>query len=1568
MKKIYTLIILQLVLTNLFSQNQFVQYSTQEYYIKIKQISKKSDKSYSLPLQVNISEELPFLLSNSAEIKSVVRPFYTSSSEILQSIYRITLTDKSNQNKFINDIKNSKDVEYIEPVPIFKTIYTPNDPGISSLYHLDKLKAYQAWDITKGATNITIGIVDDAVQINHPDLANNIVPGWDIVDNDNDPSPPSLSYDHGTHVAGIAGAVSDNNIGVASISMNKGKIMGVRASNSPGYITHGFEGVSWAANNGAKIINMSWGGGAYSITGQQVMNDAFNQGVILVAAAGNSSTNSLHYPSAYDNVLAVASTTNTDQLSYFSNFGTWIDISAPGSGIYSTVPFDAYDTYSGTSMASPLTAGALAFIWSVKSNLNASQIIEIMKNTADNIDVQNPTMIGQLGAGRINLLKAISCSDFSAVVSPFENQIICSSGSSVLLTANSVPDATYQWYKNTIAISGATGMTLDVNTSGNYFVQINKSTCGLNSNVVEVQVMPENSFNLTSSRTPATLCNDSFTLTAPLISGASYTWKKNGTIIEGSSTNILTVDQTGSYEVEISKQGCSSVTSTSISVTGLNLSLSPSGSVTLCSGESQLLSLPSNPNAIFQWKNGSLYIGNNTNTLIVNQPGVYSCVVTTSECGSTTSQVVNVGVIPNTINISTSGSPIICVNSGVNINAPLIVGAKYQWKKDGINIGLNQNTLLATTGGVYQLFVSKADGNCLVTSQTIVIEHMNTNVNITPLNPVTICNGESVTLKTNVLNGVTYSWKKNDVIIGAGSDSISVNESGSYKVIVSRFECHIESPIVTVSIIPDILPLISSGSTFLCQGNYISLQTTSFQGMNYNWKKNNIEIPNSNNSIISVNSPGKYVVTLSHPNRNCSITSDTLNINEIRNTLNIVNNQIGTICSGDSLLISSTAIPGAIYKWQKNTIDINGATSLNYFAKTSGIYRLKGTLLGCTFYSNSDTLNVSSIQSMPPNNPVNISICDGETNLPLSVGFEMCSQGGTVVANYNGGTIGYDAGQQSGPNPTVIINGLSGGLSNLEIDVTWEKKDASSYNSCGTIHQGGSPYLGEMRINLKAPNGSILTLIPLNYYGGNYAGVINQKFKVGGTSLSTIPVSGVFEPSDSFVSLYGSNPNGVWELMGYDSEGADPLCISAFSVKASTASTNNSPNITWWSTSAEKIGRLGTGVSYLPSINEPGTYTYYAQAQCQTLCPSSRIPVTFTIKPKIIVPGQAPIVTGKIGEISKVSPITLCDNESATLNGTCLSGNIFWSNGEAGNSLTVRPELPTQYSSYCLLNSENCSSSEQSNSITVSLGNSPLVITCPIPGNSNQIIHGKTLTGRNHILNTSKIEFVGEKSISLEPGFFISSETQSVFKANIGSCITPEPPNHTITLQPNGQNGIDAVFSFLAPNNNYGSLEDLLIYSWTQSGLENVSRSVIKFDLSILPPNIVIDSVFLSLYNNPTSAYSGPRDASNNVAEGYFIHRVTSNWDEMAVTWNTRPSFSEDNKVSVIVPSNKSSNYENINVTNLYRDIYNSLPENYGIMLKFWTESPYRSIVLASSDNPNQNIRPKLVIYYRSLN
>ncbi|MBK6978515.1 MAG: hypothetical protein IPH28_16600 [Cytophagaceae bacterium] len=128
MKKIYTLIILQLVLTNLFSQNQFVQYSTQEYYIKIKQISKKSDKSYSLPLQVNISEELPFLLSNSAEIKSVVRPFYTSSSEILQSIYRITLTDKSNQNKFINDIKNSKDVEYIEPVPIFKTIYTPNDP------------------------------------------------------------------------------------------------------------------------------------------------------------------------------------------------------------------------------------------------------------------------------------------------------------------------------------------------------------------------------------------------------------------------------------------------------------------------------------------------------------------------------------------------------------------------------------------------------------------------------------------------------------------------------------------------------------------------------------------------------------------------------------------------------------------------------------------------------------------------------------------------------------------------------------------------------------------------------------------------------------------------------------------------------------------------------------------------------------------------------------------------------------------------------------------------------------------------------------------------------------------------------------------------------------------------------------------------------------------------------------------------------------------------------------------------------------------------------------------------
>lgn len=1364
MKRIFTYITFFLLFTTIvFGQTDVPHYSKTDFYIKLKTVSKKTDTKSK---QVNVTEELPFLLTVSTRIKSIERPFYTSSNEVLQSTYRVSIADSTQSLQFVGELKNRADIEYIEPVPVFKLIYIPNDPGYTSQYHLGKLKAPEAWDITKGNVSITVAIVDDAVEINHPDLAANVVPGWDVVDNDNNPTPPSLSYDHGTHVAGIVGAVSDNGIGIASIGLNKAKIMGIRASNSPGYITHGFEGVTWAATNGAKIINMSWGGTGYSLTGQQVMNDAANLGAILVAAAGNSSTNGLHYPSGYNNVVAVASTTSTDALSYFSNYGTWVDICAPGSSIYSTVPFGSYDTYSGTSMASPLTAGALAFIWSVMPTLNNNQIIDVMKTTADNINAQNSGYVGQLGAGRINLLRAVTCSGFTASVTPVGSITLCNSSSQVL-TAAAVSGATYKWYNGNTQISGAESATYTATTTGNYFVAITANGCTQSSNVVTIQAMPINGFAITSPRTPATLCNDSFTLTAPLVSGVTYSWTKDGVVIPNMTTNSYVVDRIGSYSVTITKAGCTSVVSAALTVTGLDLVLTPTGNVVLCTGESQVLSLPSNSSAIFQWKNGSTFVGNNTNTLTVNQSGSYYAVVTTSACGSTNSRTVIVGVIPSTINITTTTAPIICVNSTVTISAPVIAGVKYHWQRNGVNVGTNQATFRATQGGDYRVIVTKPDSSCAVASQVLTIEEMNTALTLTPASPVALCNGGSVVLRSNPLTGVTYSWKKNGVTIASGADSLQVNESGLYKLEVTRYGCLIESTPISVNIIPSVLPITSATSTLLCQGGSVLLETTSLQGMTYVWKKDNLTLPSSNNNRYTVTSAGKYVVSVQHPISSCIVSSDTLNIKLIENTLGIIPNEIRAICLGDSLLLSSTPIVGGIYNWQKNSANISGATSITYSAKTSGIYRLKATVVGCVFYSNPDTLNVFSETSSPPNSPVNVTVCEGQPITALSVSTATCPIGGTSLVNYTGGTVGYDGNNQSGTNPKVTISGLVGSLTAVEIGVVWEKKGGGNSTSCGMAHNGGSPYLNEMSIRIKSPNGTLVTLIPSDFYAGSYAGVITQTFKVGGAALSSLPASGTFSPSQSFSSLLGSNPTGVWELVGNDYAGLDPLCISGFSVKATTGGGSSpTPTVTWWDASTAKTGKLASGTSYVPNKTLPGTYTFYAQSECNLSCPSTRIPVVLTITAK----PATPTITGKVNSNTTASPITICSGQSAVLSGTCATGILTWSNGQTGNSLTVSPTEATTYTATCVTPSGTCQVSDTSNEITVVSGALPLVITQPILSGTTQIFTGTTILGKSMVSTPSRIDYRGQNSVTLEPGFSTNATNNSVFNAYIGNC------------------------------------------------------------------------------------------------------------------------------------------------------------------------------------------------------
>ena len=380
----------------------------------------KTDVHYNFPVRdkhVDF-ERIPFLskMKDKYAITSMIQMHPNDPDELLRHTYQINFDMWAQVDNLIADIARNSDVEYAEKKELHKHFLTPNDLGANSssgtgMWHLYTMNAQQAWDLSTGDPNIVVAVADNAILTTHVDLQNKLVQGYDAPTGSNDPNPcGSNDGNHGTHVSGTVGAETDNSIGVSSIGYNL-SVMPIKIGNCNGALTHGYEGINYAANNGADVVNMSWGGGGFSNYGQNVCNAAWNAGTILVAAAGNDGTNQQFYPAAYNNVISVASTTTNDSKSGFSQYGTWVDIAAPGSAIRSTYATSntSYARIQGTSMASPNVAGLVGLIKSYVPGATNQDIVNCLLNSADNIDAVNPNYIGELGAGRINAFAALQC-------------------------------------------------------------------------------------------------------------------------------------------------------------------------------------------------------------------------------------------------------------------------------------------------------------------------------------------------------------------------------------------------------------------------------------------------------------------------------------------------------------------------------------------------------------------------------------------------------------------------------------------------------------------------------------------------------------------------------------------------------------------------------------------------------------------------------------------------------------------------------------------------------------------------------------------------------------------------------------------------------------------------------------------------------------------------------------------------------------------------------------------------------------------------------------------------------
>lgn len=334
------------------------------------------------------------------------------------------------------------EVVYAEPLAKQFIVGVPNDTYAKDQYHLYKTRATEAWDELPASPPIVVGIVDTGIDTTHEDLRESIWKnpgetgldgngsdkrfngidddgngfvddwfGWDFVGPggdlaDNSPLP---GHPHGTHVGGLVGAVINNEVGVAGTAPNV-KIIPIKVGGDSPFarsVSRTADGILYAASVGAKIINCSFGSASPSMADEEVVNTATRLGSLVVCAAGNDALNRAFYPAAYPASLSVAATNNRDELAFFSNRHSTVDVSAPGDQILSTFPENGYDFLDGTSMSAPIVAAIAAMVAMTTPNASPEYIHAMLKANTDNIDDENTSFVGLIGTGRVNALKSV---------------------------------------------------------------------------------------------------------------------------------------------------------------------------------------------------------------------------------------------------------------------------------------------------------------------------------------------------------------------------------------------------------------------------------------------------------------------------------------------------------------------------------------------------------------------------------------------------------------------------------------------------------------------------------------------------------------------------------------------------------------------------------------------------------------------------------------------------------------------------------------------------------------------------------------------------------------------------------------------------------------------------------------------------------------------------------------------------------------------------------------------------------------------------------------------------------
>lgn len=384
----------------------------------------------------------------------------------------ILITDGSADIRTVVQVfADDRNLRYAELVEIPVPFYRPNDPYISDQWFLEKIRAFEAWDMVRGEATrpVIIGIDDTGICYNHPDIEPNMwinqledINGNGVFDNypshqggdlnytdddrngfvddvigydfyDNDPDPWDELPPHGTHIAGCVSAAADNAIGGAGVGFSA-RLMAVRGVGS--HANQAYQALIYCVDNGAQLANCSWGTREYRQSEQDIITAVFYDGCLVIGAVGAWSNNDPTYPAAYDNCMAVTATDENDRHAYFANYGEWVTIASPGVNILST-DCDGYTYLTGTSPAAAICTGAAALIQAQDTSRAPGDVWELLTESADSAALYgaNPGRQGQLGSGRVDAYAALLAGlELNIFMEPDNPPVVVPAGSSFTFT------------------------------------------------------------------------------------------------------------------------------------------------------------------------------------------------------------------------------------------------------------------------------------------------------------------------------------------------------------------------------------------------------------------------------------------------------------------------------------------------------------------------------------------------------------------------------------------------------------------------------------------------------------------------------------------------------------------------------------------------------------------------------------------------------------------------------------------------------------------------------------------------------------------------------------------------------------------------------------------------------------------------------------------------------------------------------------------------------------------------------------------------------------------------------